>query len=392
MSDWETIQLGKILKLSDEKSITQDQFPVLTSSRSGLFLQSDYFKKIVASKNNLGYKVIRNGQFTYRAMSDDGYFKFNRLVNQTAGIISPAYEVFEVNKSVANASFIDYLLDSELMSSQIYFSAQGGTRLALRFDALAKFIVKLPPLNEQKKIAEVLSVIDNLRNQLILKIQSLYFLRKALFQRISSISFESEKVKFGEIIEEIRSGWSPICLPHERVGNSPGVLKTSAITWDGYTPSENKAVPKSLKVKNQALVQEQDILCTRKGPMGRVGVVCYVEKTPLNLMLPDTAFRIRISNHLNAKFIALILSTDAVQNVWHKKKIGLAEAQVNINHGIIKETEIPIPSSQIQYEIVEQMSLNMNLINNLKNQVESLIQLKRGVSSDLLSGRKRVSN
>ena len=125
--------------------------------------------------------------------------------------------------------------------------------------------------------------------------------------------------------------------------------------------------------------------------MERVGVVCYVEKTPINLMLPDTAFRIRISNHFNAKFITLVLATDAVQNVWHKKKIGLAEAQVNINHGIIKETEISIPTSQIQDEIVEQMSANMTLINNLKNQIESLTQLKRGLSLDLLSGRKRVS-
>ena len=161
MSKWERIQLGNILKLSDEKSISQDQFPVLTSSRSGLSLQSDYFKKIVASKNNIGYKIIRNGQFTYRAMSDDGYFKFNRLVNQTVGIISPAYEVFEVNKNVANATFIYYLLNSESISPQVYFFAQGGTRLALRFDDLAKFIVKLPPLLEQKKIAEILFNLDH---------------------------------------------------------------------------------------------------------------------------------------------------------------------------------------------------------------------------------------
>ena len=97
MSDWKIIELGEILRLSNKKSTIQNQFPVLTSSRGGLFLQSDYFKKIVASQNNVGYKIIKNGQFTYRAMSDDGYFKFNRLVNQIAGIISPAFRTIIVS-------------------------------------------------------------------------------------------------------------------------------------------------------------------------------------------------------------------------------------------------------------------------------------------------------
>ena len=61
MNNWETLKLAEILKISNEKSSTQNQFPLLTSSRGGLYLQSEYFKKIVASKNNLGYKIIKNG-------------------------------------------------------------------------------------------------------------------------------------------------------------------------------------------------------------------------------------------------------------------------------------------------------------------------------------------
>ncbi len=306
-----------------------------------------------------------------------------------SGYVGSTLVVISKKSEIIDSRYLFYFISSK--QKQIHYTSEGTgiPHVSRRF--LENLQISIPPLPEQKKIAEILSGIDDLLNQLTLKIQSLYFLRKALFQRISSITSDSEKVKFGEIIKEIRSGWSPLCLPQKRLGDSPGVLKTTAIQWDGYIPSENKAVPKSLEVKNQAIVQEQDILCTRKGPMERVGVVCYVEKTPVNLMLPDTAFRIRISKNFNPKFIALVLATDGVQNVWHKKKIGLAEAQVNINHGIIKETEIPLPTSQIQDEIVEQMSANITLINNLKNQVESLTQLKRGLSSDLLSGRKRVN-
>ena len=112
MSDWTSTRLGDLLRPSNERSSRSDQFPVLTSSRSGLHLQSEYFNRIVASKDNTGYKVIRKGQFTYRAMSDDGFFRFNRLSEQEAGIISPAYEVFECDTNQADPIFIDYLLNS----------------------------------------------------------------------------------------------------------------------------------------------------------------------------------------------------------------------------------------------------------------------------------------
>ena len=119
MTNWEIVRLGEILRLSKEKSVTQNQYPLLTSSRGGLYLQSDYFKKIVASKNNIGYKIIKKGQFTYRAMSDDGYFKFNRLSNQTAGIISPAYEVFEVNKSMNQTDIVELCKSNLKVKSRI---------------------------------------------------------------------------------------------------------------------------------------------------------------------------------------------------------------------------------------------------------------------------------
>ena len=73
------VVLDTFLREINEKTTENDQYPVLTSSKTGVFLQSDYFNKQVASRNNTGYKVIRRGQFTYRAMSDTGEFFPNML-------------------------------------------------------------------------------------------------------------------------------------------------------------------------------------------------------------------------------------------------------------------------------------------------------------------------
>ena len=89
--------LGSFLEETSEKTTENDQYPVLTSSKAGLFFQSDYFNKQVASKNNVGYKIIHRGEFTYRAMSDTGKFFPNMLECADIGIVSPAYPVFRIS-------------------------------------------------------------------------------------------------------------------------------------------------------------------------------------------------------------------------------------------------------------------------------------------------------
>src|SRR5699024_2455649 len=54
--DWKEEKLDYLIEVSNKKSQIQDEYPVLTSSRNGLFFQSDYYKdgKTFGS-NNIGY-------------------------------------------------------------------------------------------------------------------------------------------------------------------------------------------------------------------------------------------------------------------------------------------------------------------------------------------------
>ena len=45
-----------IVELNDKSKI-QNQYPLLSSTKRGLFLQTDYFNKEAASSNNIGYKM-----------------------------------------------------------------------------------------------------------------------------------------------------------------------------------------------------------------------------------------------------------------------------------------------------------------------------------------------
>jgi len=155
---WTKKTIGEIIDEVNEKSISQNQYPLITSSRKGIFLQEDYFKKSVASKNNIGYKIISRDEITYRAMSDDGNFKFNRLDIVDKGIVSPAYSVFKP-KGV-NGTYLLELINSEKFSEQIRRVIQGGTRLSLKLNTLKKFTVSLPSKEIQDRIAEIIHKFD----------------------------------------------------------------------------------------------------------------------------------------------------------------------------------------------------------------------------------------
>ena len=154
--EWEEKKLGHRVEEYNFKTIKQNQYPILSSTKSGIYLQSEYFNKQTASENTLGYKIVPKGYFTYRSMSDTGEFTFNiqNIINN--GIVSPAYPVFKADKD--NSIFLQLLLNnSNFIKKQLLVLKEGGTRYALSFEKFCKLKVFIPCLEEQQKIADFLS-------------------------------------------------------------------------------------------------------------------------------------------------------------------------------------------------------------------------------------------
>ena len=110
--EWEEKKLGELLEEYNEKTTTNNQYPILSSTAGGIYLQSEYFNKQTASENNIGYKIIPKGYFTYRSMSDTGNFTFNIQERINFGIVSPAYPVFSTKLEKCNKKFLFFYLIS----------------------------------------------------------------------------------------------------------------------------------------------------------------------------------------------------------------------------------------------------------------------------------------
>ena len=158
---WEVKTLGEILIEINERTINSNQYRVLSSTAKGLFYQSDYFNKEVASKDSAGYKILKFNQLVF---SPQNLWLGNINVNTTyeIGIVSPSYKVFSFNEK-AIVSYCKYFLkSSKMMFEYEQCSEQGASivRRNLNMDLFLNIPILLPKLEEQIQISSFLTKID----------------------------------------------------------------------------------------------------------------------------------------------------------------------------------------------------------------------------------------
>lgn len=157
--DWEEKVMNDILNEYCKKNSISNQYPVLTSSKQGLMLQTEYYsgENRITEKDNIGFNIIPPNYITYRSRSDDGLFTFNINNLGVTGIVSTYYPVFSTNYN--NLFVITYL---NINKNNLFKYAVGSSQKVLSLNELKKVKIKLPCQEEQEKITKVLSKMDEL--------------------------------------------------------------------------------------------------------------------------------------------------------------------------------------------------------------------------------------
>lgn len=206
--EWLETLLGEYIEEYCEKTTMKNQYPVLTSARKGMMLQSEYYaNNQVTTEDNIGYNVIPRGYITYRSRSDDGRFRFNENYILDKGIISYFYPVFSFREN-CNKEFMLNLLNFTIYR-QVYSYVEGTAQQVLSFKKLQSLRYSLPPIEEQEKIAEILGAQDMLialkEKRIAEKKQQKKYLMQQLLtgkKRLPGFTGEWEKIKLGSVFSE----------------------------------------------------------------------------------------------------------------------------------------------------------------------------------------------
>lgn len=179
--EWEEKQLGKHIEEFRQSSTVQDEFEVLTSARSGLVRQRDYFDNDrITERDNIGFNIIPPNYITYRSRSDDRRFYFNENNLGITGIISTYYPVFRVLDG-SNKFFVELLSRYSVVVGK---HSVGTSQTVLSLNELRRIKLLIPSEKEQQEIAGCLSSLDDLIDTQAQKLDALKAHKKGLMQQI----------------------------------------------------------------------------------------------------------------------------------------------------------------------------------------------------------------
>lgn len=183
---WGCRPIGKLAKEISERNGDAKQHEVLSCSKHDGFVRSlEYFKKQVFSADLSGYKKVWRGDFGFPSNHvEEGSIGLQNLID--IGVVSPIYTVFRFAPDKVDADYAFAVFKTGLYRHifEVSTSASVDRRGSLRWSEFSRLPFPVPPLVEQKAIAEV---IQASRAELVLidaEIEALTRQKRGLMQKL----------------------------------------------------------------------------------------------------------------------------------------------------------------------------------------------------------------
>ena len=182
----ELIMFDDFLDEITEKSTIQNQYPILSSTSKGLYLQSEYFNIKASSENNVGYKILKRNQLV---LSPQNLWMGNININNIfdIGIVSPSYRVYNIDIKKIDLNYFNYWIKTpKALYSYLISSEQGASivRRNLNIEMFNQISLRVPELEKQHIIGDKIYQFNLKINLEKKKMEYLQKLKKWLLQNM----------------------------------------------------------------------------------------------------------------------------------------------------------------------------------------------------------------
>ena len=190
--EWEKKKIGDVFsKIKDKNRNGQNKNVITNSAEFGLINQRDFFDKDIAVDGKTeNYTVIKTGDFVYnpRKSKQAPYGPFNCYQFEEDGIVSPLYTCLRPKGNIDKKYLLWYFQSGSWYRFIYENGAQNGARhdrVGMTDFLMQEIPVYLPQaLEEQKKIAECLSSLDNVIEKQKATLAAWEELKKGLLQQM----------------------------------------------------------------------------------------------------------------------------------------------------------------------------------------------------------------
>ena len=184
--DWEEVKLGNLTHKVGKKNKENIKYPIYSiNNQEGFRPQSEQFDGL--DSNDRGYdislyKIVNEKTFAYNpARINVGSIGYSYNLNKV--IVSSLYVCFKTNDELEDLYLLAYL-DTDKFNKDILRYEEGGVRQYLFYENFSQISIPLPGNDEQAKISNFLSSIDNKIEQVDKQLDESKQFKKALLQQM----------------------------------------------------------------------------------------------------------------------------------------------------------------------------------------------------------------
>jgi len=318
------------------------------------------------------------------------------------GVCSNVSFVMETDEKQLLQSLLPFIIQTEDFVKHTCNNAHGSTNPFLNWKDIAKYEFLLPPLEEQKKISEVLWEIEN-----YLKIMSIYHVElnriknkftKELFVRglghknykktkIGKIPLEWELKELGEYTTiKGRIGWRGL-KSEEYTQEGPYLIAAKhiindQIDWDNADHLTIERYEESPEI----ILEDGDTILSKDGTIGRVA---FIDKLPGKTTINSTMMLIRPNKkYLLPQFLHYYLKGDQFQLLVKERSMGSTIA--HIFQRDMNKMPIPLIPIDEQKRIIKLLDDVYDDITILESNIKKTKELRNKLSNELLKGELRL--
>jgi len=339
---------------------------------------------------------------------------------------------------------IKFLKQKKIRNEIRALSGQAVNQVSIKPYYLANLLIPIPPLPEQRKIAEILETVDNSIEKTDKIIEKYKRIKQGLMQvlltkgivesdELGVRSYESENGKSDELgvrnyeaknksFELEGKKWEIRSEKKHKFKDSPlgripeewevvELGETSSRVDYGYTESANyeEVGPKFLRITDiqdnkvdwdkvpfclinaenakKYILKTGDIVFARTG--ATTGKSFYIKNPPFAIFA-SYLIRIRFRENIDSKFASYFFNSEIY---WDQINSDLSgSTQEGVNASKLKKIKIPLPLLPEQQRIASILSQIDETIEKEEKYKAKLERIKQGLMEDLLTGKIRVNH
>ena len=394
--DWKYEKIGKYLVPYNEFSNDTRVYPLATSSRQGLMLQSEYYIDQRYEETTGGFHVVPVGYVTYRHMSDDDIFRFNLNKIGQPILVSPEYPVFTTTGGLNQDLLVAYL--NGMKEFQAFCSAQkkGSTRTRMYFRRLCEFTIPIPSITEQQKIAEILAICDRMIELKQSKIDELNKLKQVCLlemfpqkgqtipkRRFPGFSAPWEQRKLGELADIVGGGTPSTDVSDFWDGDIDWYAPAEIAEQIYLTSSQRKITEEGYNHSSAKMLPIGTVLFTSRAGIGKTAILTRKGCT-------NQGFQSIVPHKGELDSYFIFSRTEELKQ--YGETVGAGSTFVEVSGKQMANMELMMPKTMAEQKIIGQYFANLDrLIILHQRELAEVGKYKKALMQLLLTGLVRVN-